>query len=52
MAFAEQIKSKGKSFYFSTGRRFLKNRTHRLRRRAERRDPENIPPRVIKGYNW
>lgn len=44
---AEQIGRYGSP----NGRKFEKRRANRLRRRAERLDPENAPVRCIRGWN-
>lgn len=31
-------------------RRFWKRWIHRVRRQAERRDPESVPPRLTRGW--
>lgn len=33
-------------------KRWIKRLTHRQRRRAERRDPENVPARFTRGWYW
>lgn len=33
-------------------RRWYKRATSKLRRRYEREDPENVPPRMTKGWAW
>jgi hypothetical protein len=48
MAYAEQTsRTKHTS---PNGRKYEKKRASRLRRRAERRDPENAPKKMIKGW--
>jgi hypothetical protein len=44
---AEQIGKYGSP----ADRRFEKRRANKLRRRAERIDPENAPTRLIRGWN-
>lgn len=44
---AEQIGKYGSP----NGKKYEKKRANRLRRRAEKRDPENVPIRMTKGWN-
>lgn len=51
MANAEQNNRRTPSSRKSRMRADAKRRAARLRRRAERKDIENVPPRSIKGWN-
>lgn len=48
----EQIGSGWCAWYSAVARRDAKRLLRRARRRAERKDIENVPPRHTKGWYW